>query len=872
MKSRPELFEILLSPIEGNPTKFKVVVTQSPSGEGSVESELPFFENEKDRRSTLLRALEINEFAPKYFDETEQNWLAATNLLLPDRTKFCPSLAENIGNILYKTLFPIDSQTEELLLKSIQLAKLNESKLLVQLKFEPDSVQIARLPDYPWELIHDGIGFLLHDQASLSRYIAFPSVPPKFSPVEKINVLLISSSISDEGLGIQKLSQEEHLAVKESLKDAIKAGRVDLKSPEKPTFSSLAEYLTKNTGKKSPHILHFDGHGFFGKRCTGCKTLHKGIKSNSCQKCSTPLPEPEGYLIFENDDGNAEPVSASQLGTLLRQKTSSDGSSQNQGVAVVVLSACQSGMAVDGKSIFRGAAQRLIYHGIPAVVAMQYSVRVEESVQFSKHFYRSIGEKNSLAVAVSLGRTMMGVNGNQWYRPVLYLRWKDNEGGQLFHNNSRLSFKEISVLSITSTTLIMILRWFGFLQAPELWMFDQLMRSRPPESLDNRIVIVKITDDDLNNNGGYPLSDVVVTKLLSRVQSFKPRVVGLDLHRYKQKGKFGTLKDREDFIKQFDHKNLLIVCSYDKSKSSLDYAAPNEFWQEKESKKQTISGNGEKAFWQDQEPQKQLLDQLAFSDFTVDRKISGEIVRRQTIDYGLEYAPPSCQTSYSFSALLVSQFFEAEGKSFDLDSNQNWKLGNVVFKSLDSRFAGYQQLDGDSNQILVNYRSGQLANEIELTKALNNLNPESIRDKIVLIGYDDSSSKDSFETSHGKMPGVKVHAHMVSQMLNAILNNRPLIWVLPNSRNFQWGDAIFIDFFSCASTIVSFCWVKKKYIWFFTFIGSFVFLYLVCWGSLIQGCWMPLLPSVISMTAVNLSSYLIVQSRKSHNTSRYSND
>ncbi|MDE5117389.1 MAG: hypothetical protein O4860_09235, partial [Trichodesmium sp. St2_bin2_1] len=45
---------------------------------------------------------------------------------------------------------------------------------------------------------------------------------------------------------------------------------------------------------------------------------------------------------------------------------------------------------------------------------------------------RSLGQKHSLAVAGSQGRTAMGVHGNQWYRPVLYLRWQDNEGGQLF--------------------------------------------------------------------------------------------------------------------------------------------------------------------------------------------------------------------------------------------------------------------------------------------------------------------------------------------------------------------------------------------------------------------------------------------------------
>ncbi|MBE9130031.1 CHAT domain-containing protein, partial [Coleofasciculus sp. LEGE 07081] len=89
--------------------------------------------------------------------------------------------------------------------------------------------------------------------------------------------------------------------------------------------------------------------------------------------------------------------------------------------------------AFGGESVFNGVAQQLISHRIPAVVAMQYSVRVDAAIQFAEQFYRSLGCKNSLATAISQAQEAMGGGeGNQWYRPVLYLRWQDNEGGQLF--------------------------------------------------------------------------------------------------------------------------------------------------------------------------------------------------------------------------------------------------------------------------------------------------------------------------------------------------------------------------------------------------------------------------------------------------------
>ncbi|WP_416670570.1 HEAT repeat domain-containing protein [Egbenema bharatensis] len=358
--------------------------------------------------------------------------MVKAQLLAENAQVFHPHLRQTIGQVLYRALIPPQSKVERLLNESIQIAKTRGVQLLVQLKFEEDAVQIARLPDYPWELIHDGTGFLLHNQVGFSRYIAFPAVPPSLPAVEQVNVLLISSGASDRSLGFNPLPKKERSTIAKSLKAAIGSQRIQLEELPEPTLDELAAYLTRHSGKEAPHLLHFDGHGLFGKQCSECRRMHKGIKAQQCQSCSTPLPDAQGYLLFEDEYGDPDYVSASQLGTLLQQTRQSDGTHQTGGVAALVLSACQSGMAIEGESVFQGTAQNLIYHGVPAVVAMQYSVSVEGAIAFAKQFYRSIGEKNSLAVAVSQGRAMMRVDENQWYRPVLYLRWQDNEGGQLF--------------------------------------------------------------------------------------------------------------------------------------------------------------------------------------------------------------------------------------------------------------------------------------------------------------------------------------------------------------------------------------------------------------------------------------------------------
>ncbi|KAB8320491.1 CHAT domain-containing protein [Tolypothrix campylonemoides VB511288] len=429
-----ETFELYLSPIDTK--RFKAIVTKSPVGEGETETLLPFLEDETDWRTTLIKTLETTAaFKPENFPQaSEQNWMVKSGILCEDQSNFHPNYLTNVGQALYRALFPSGSKLEKALLAAERVTESKNTQLHIQLKFEADVVQRSRLADYPWELLHDGEKFLLHRHVTISRYIAHETVSPKLAAVEKVNVLLLSSAAFDLEQGLKPLTKKEQQAIHKGLGKASEAGLICLAELEYATVNELRAYLTEHQGEKAPHVLHFDGHGLFGKRCPNpqCSTIHKGIKTERCRKCNTELLDPQGYLVFENEEGEPDYVSAAELGNLLQQSNFGDGSNTSSGVALVVLSACQSAMAVAGDSVFNGTAQNLISQRVPAVVAMQYSVGVEAATKFAEQFYRSLGQKNSLAVAINQGREAMGIEGNQWYRPVLYLRWRDNEGGQLF--------------------------------------------------------------------------------------------------------------------------------------------------------------------------------------------------------------------------------------------------------------------------------------------------------------------------------------------------------------------------------------------------------------------------------------------------------
>lgn len=415
-----KLLEVYLLPSDQQ--RFKALATRSPAGDGEADSSLPFWEGEQDRRSTLIKVLEgTGIFNSAHFPRPgEQEWMVKAGLLTANQQSFHPHYLEQVGQALYNALFPPTSSLNSVLQTALRLTEQEETELHLRLKFSADSAKRSRLADYPWELLHDWQRFLhLHRPVFISRYIAYEALPPVVTNQDQLRVLLISPRTEDDSHGMAKLSDVEQLAIRTGLSKA----KVELEILPKPTLKALSADLSQRSETQMPQVLHFDGHGLFGRRCVNsqCGRIHAGIKVEYCQTCGQALSEPTGFLLFEDEQGGVDYVSAASFAAFLPK-----------GVALVVLSACQSGMAVAGESVFNGVAQQLIDARVPAVVAMQYAVGVDAASQFAEQFYRILGQKKPLVMALSEGRKWMGINRNQWYRPVLYLRWLDDEGGQLF--------------------------------------------------------------------------------------------------------------------------------------------------------------------------------------------------------------------------------------------------------------------------------------------------------------------------------------------------------------------------------------------------------------------------------------------------------
>jgi CHASE2 domain-containing sensor protein len=177
------------------------------------------------------------------------------------------------------------------------------------------------------------------------------------------------------------------------------------------------------------------------------------------------------------------------------------------------------------------------------------------------------------------------------------------------------------------------------------------------------------------------------------------------------------------------------------------------------------------------------------------------------------------------------------------------QLGKTIFPNLKSRTGGYQSIDANGGQILLNYRSSkQIAEQVKLNQFLSSpINPSAIKDKIVLIGVTaKGDSPDTWPTPYGvfldeQMPGVLVQAHMVSQILSAVQNGRPLlrVWSLWAEMSWIWG-------WSLVGGVLA--WRKLSLPWLAlaVSINSSV-LYIVCFSLLISGAWVPFVPSALSL-------------------------
>ncbi|NET59025.1 MAG: CHASE2 domain-containing protein [Symploca sp. SIO2E6] len=315
------------------------------------------------------------------------------------------------------------------------------------------------------------------------------------------------------------------------------------------------------------------------------------------------------------------------------------------------------------------------------------------------------------------------------------------------------------VASLTVTSLLLIGRQLGFPEPLERSAYDRLLQLRPALPPDERLLVVEISEEDLQSLEEWPMTDKLMNQLLGQLEQYQPAVIGVDIFRdIPVPPGHHQLSNR---LKNSDR--IIPICSREQ-------------------------GGGT--------PQPSIVpqDRIGLSDLPIDP--NGIVRRGLLFDYN---TTDGCTTHYSFSFQLARRYLEQKGiqpETIKQDQQEYLKLGEVIFKPLLPHSGAYQKADTGGYQILLNYRSSDSpGRKVTLTEVLNNqIDPSWVKDRIVLIGVSAPSLKDNFYTPYSfaqkqiqQMPGVMIHGQLVSQILSTVLDNRPLFWFWP-----EWGEALWI--------------------------------------------------------------------------------
>lgn len=314
----------------------------------------------------------------------------------------------------------------------------------------------------------------------------------------------------------------------------------------------------------------------------------------------------------------------------------------------------------------------------------------------------------------------------------------------------------IAIAALAVTGLLAGLRQMGWLQAPELAAYDQLVRLRPDSGIDQRLLIVEINEADLQSLQRGTPSDRDVAAVIRTLLQYQPRAVGLDLHR-----DLPQEPGHAELMQQLQSPDVITIMKLGNENTTFDIPPPAGV----------------------------PAQRLGFNDFPID---PDGVVRRNLL-----YATIAKQNFMSFSLRLASKYLKADQITSRESPRRKgvMQLGEIEFLPLQPDFGGYQTVDAAGYQILLNYRSfHQPARMVSFMQVLKGqIDPAWVKDKVVLIGTTAPSGKDLFYTpfSSGKtgehlMPGVIIHAQMVSQVLSAVLDQKPLTWALPDAVELLW--------------------------------------------------------------------------------------
>ena len=286
------------------------------------------------------------------------------------------------GQRLYQAVF--DGAVGDLWNEHRKAHRRKPLRLIVRI--DPETAR--PLLNLPWEYLHDGKRFLSLDwHTPISRLpwgVELEDLPALTEPLR-----LLVMTAAPKGLPQNQVlhtAREEDLILAATA-EARKAGLLQVEFTPNGSLQALENALWEY----DPHMLHFTGHGVF-------------IQAQD-----------RGLLLMEDKQGKKRDVPNAEFADLLEQCA--------QSLRFVFLSACQSAQAARTEG-FADLGPRLLDASIPAVVAMQFSVRNRSAMELGSVFYRGIADGKTVDTAMTEARVRMqrkSPNTVDFAVPVLFL-------------------------------------------------------------------------------------------------------------------------------------------------------------------------------------------------------------------------------------------------------------------------------------------------------------------------------------------------------------------------------------------------------------------------------------------------------------------
>lgn len=355
------------------------------------------------------------------------------------------------------------------------------------------------------------------------------------------------------------------------------------------------------------------------------------------------------------------------------------------------------------------------------------------------------------------------------------------------------------------------LRTAGSLESMELAAYDWYVRMQPVAPPDPRILMVTITERDIQAQGKWPLPDAVLARALTTLARGEPRAIGIDLYR-----DIPVPPGTEELNAVLAGDSRIYGVMKFKSVTSVGVAPP---------------------------PALKGTERIGFSDLLVD---PGGTVRR-----GLLYLDDGTTSSTSLALLLSLAYLKPHGVALGPDptDERQIRLGRTTIRALEGNEGGYVRADAGGYQFLLDWRHGRsIPQSVSLTELLSGgVAPRLVKDRVVLLGVTADSVKDQFYTPFSRgghedydISGMAIHAEIVSQLLRIGLEHEA-----PTATLRKWQETLWIFLWCAIGGLIAHA-VRSPTGLSVLLGAALVTLGFIDYVALRSGWWIPLVPPAIA--------------------------